>query len=592
MKIKQSLMIPILFTLVLSLTLMMCVSKSPPEKYDVIIKNTRIVDGTGGAPFKGDIAIKGEKIAAVGKVKGEAQTVIDGSGLITCPGFIDPHTHADEEIIEYPLAENFIMQGITTVIAGNCGFSPAPDEDLTFEGWLSKMEETEISINFAQLVGHNMIRFLVMGEDWKREATDQELEEMKVHVEEAMRSGAFGLSAGIDAPWPGFFASMKEKIELAKIAAKYSGFYVPHTRHIRSHWPTQNLEEYSYVLYYGPLEDIWIGTYRGYLEAIEVSRQAGVPLHIAHFGPAYKIPQPHPDFLEEAAARATLTEIIDKAREKGINVTFDIIPFSYSIGGKSPLIREFLTGRFSYPEWLSELDKETFIEKLGTKKFRSKIRKMYDTGRIKLGMVHTKEDPYWMDCFKILSCKQKEYKGKTISEIARMKDEDPLEVIFDLLIEDPETTWVQHIDKRSTPAALSILLKSPLGMLCTDVSSMPSKLETGSEYLPGPGAYGAFADYMGTYVREKAILTLEEAIKKATGFPAQRFGLKDRGILKAGAYADIVVFDIDTIKIKGDFNDPTQPPEGIHYVLVNGKVVYRDMAHTGEKPGKVIRHTY
>jgi len=323
MRIKQSLMLSILFTLVLSLTLMMCVSKSTSERYDVIIKSTKIVDGSGRAPFKGDIAIKGEKIVAVGKVKGEAQTVIDGSGFITCPGFIDPHTHADWGIIQYPLAENFIMQGITTVIAGNCGFSPAPSKDLTFDGWLSKVEKTEISINLAQLVRHSEIRALVMEEDWKREATDQELEEMKVHVEEAMRSGAFGLSAGIDAPWTGFFASMKEKIELAKIAAKYSGFYVPHTRHARSHWPTQNLEEYSYVLYYGPLEDIWVGTYRGYLEAIEVSRQAGVLLHIAHFCPAYKIPQPHPDFLEEAAARAMLTEIIDKAREEGINVTFD-----------------------------------------------------------------------------------------------------------------------------------------------------------------------------------------------------------------------------------------------------------------------------
>jgi N-acyl-D-amino-acid deacylase len=571
---------------------MMCASKSPSEKYDVIIKSTKIVDGTGGAPFKGDVAIKDEKIAAVGKVKGEAQTVIDGSALITCPGFIDPHTHADGNIIRWPLAENFVMQGITTVIAGNCGFSPAPDKNFTFDGWMSKMEETEISINFAQLVGHSQIRALVMGEDWKREATDMEMEEMKVHVEEAMRGGAFGLSSGIDAPWPGFFASMEEKIELAKIVAQYGGYYVPHTRHIRSHWPTQNLEEYSYVLYYGSLDDIWVGTYRGYLEAIEVSRQAGVPLHIAHFGPAYKIPQPHPDFLEEAAARATLTEIIDKAREEGIDVTFDTIPSPMSIGGKSPLIREFLTDRFSYPDWLSKLDKETFIEKLKTQKFRSEIRKMYDTGRIKLGMVHTKADPYWMECFKILNCSNMKYEGMTISEIAHMKDEDPLDVIINLLVEDPETTWIQHLDKRGTSAALPILLKSRVGMPCTDVSSMPLELDTGSERLPGPGAYGMFANYIGTYVRDEAVLTIQDAIEKATGFPAQRFGLSDRGFLRVGAYADIVVFDIDTIKIKGDFNDPAQPPEGIHFVLVNGKIVYKDMAHTGEKPGKVIRHKY
>jgi len=516
--------------------------------------------------------------------------VIDGSGLITCPGFIDPHTHADWEIIEYPLAENFIMQGITTVIAGNCGFSPAPDEDLTFEGWLSKVEETEISINFAMLVGLNQLRELVMGEDWKREATDQELEEMKVHVEEAMRSGGFGLSAGNDAPWVGYFASMEEKIELAKIAAKYGGFYVPHTRHIRLHWPTQDLDEYSYVLAYGPLEDISVGKYRGYLEAIEVSRQAGVPLHIAHLSPVNLIPQPHPEYLDEANAQATLDEIIDKAREEGIDVTFDVI--TIGIGGKSPLIREFLTGRFSYPEWLSGLDKETFIEKLKTEEFRSKIRSMYDAGRIKFGMVHTKVDPYWSDCFKILSCAEKEHEGKTISEIAGKKDTDPLEVIFNLLVEDPKTTWVQYTGIRNPSSARMTLLKSSVSMPCTDTYSLPGKLPSGAGSLPSPGAYAQFANYFGTYVREKAVLTLEEAIKKATSFPAQRFGLKDRGILKAGAYADIVVFDIDTIRMRGDYNDPARPPEGIHYVLVNGKVVYKDLAHTGEKPGKVIRHKY
>jgi N-acyl-D-amino-acid deacylase len=579
-----------LFNLLIICSLMMCVSKSPPEKYDVIIKNTRIVDGTGSAHYKGDIAIKGEKIVAIGKVKGDAQTVLDGSGLITCPGFIDPHTHADWDIIEYPLAENFIMQGITTVIAGNCGGSPAPDVDLTFEGWLSKVEETEISINLAMLVGHNQIRELVMGEDYKREATDQELDEMKAHVEEAMRSGAFGLSAGIDAPWKGYFASMREKIELAKIAAIYGGFYVPHTRHLRLHWPTQNLEEYSYVLSYGPLEDISVGKYRGFLEAIEVSRQAEVPLHLAHLSPVNLIPQPHPEYLDEANAQATLDEIIYKARDEDIDVTFDVV--TIGIGGKSPLIREFLTDRFSYPEWLSGLNKETFIEKLKTQEFRTKIRKMYDTGRIKFGMVHTKVDPYWSDCFKILSCAEKEYEGKTISEIAGMKDTDPLEVIFNLLVEDPKTTWVQFTGIRNPSSARITLLKSSLSMPCTDAFSLPGNLPSGAGSFPSPGAYAQFANYIGTFVREKAVLTLEEAIWKASGFPAQRFGLKDRGGIKTGAYADIVVFDIGTIKMKGDYENPAKPPEGIHYVLVNGKVVYKDLAHTGEKPGKVIRHKY
>ncbi len=581
-----------LVCLILIPCLSACSSSQPCESFDILIKNTKIVDGTGGAPRRGSVAIKNERIVALGRVTGEAETVIDGSGLVTCPGFIDPHTHADQGILRFPQATNFIWQGITTVIAGNCGFSPAPRKDLTFKDWLLKIEEKKIAVNLAQLVGQSDIRAEVMGSDWKREATPDELREMKAYVEESMKSGALGLSTGVDAPWPGFFASRDEKIELLKIVAQHNGFYVPHTRHIRSHWPSNILKEYSYVLYYGPLEDVLVGTYRGYLEAIEVSRKAGVPLHIAHFGQAYKLPQPHPDSLEEEAARATLSEIIDKAREDGIDVTFDIIPSPSSIGGRAPLIREFLTQRFSYPDWLARLSKEEFIEKIKTVEFRSRIHEMYDSGKIKLGMVHTKADPYWMECFKILNCKQTEFEGKTISEIMEETEAHPLDIIFDLLVEDPETDWVQFLDKRGTAAALPILLKSPVSMPCTDVSSLPVQLNTERGALPGPGAYGIFADYMSMYVRNTGTLKLEEAIKKATSFPAQRFGLKDRGVLRVGAYADILVFDINTIKQTGTFNDPAQAPDGIHYVLVNGKIVYRDKEHTGARPGKVIRHDH
>ena len=197
------------------LILIPCLSACSPsqsgESFDILIKNTKIVDGTGGALRRGSVAIKDERIVAVGRVTGEAETVIDGSGLVTCPGFIDPHTHADQGILLFPLATNFIWQGITTIIAGNCGFSPAPRKDLTFQDWMSKVEEKKIAVNLAQLVGHSDIRAEVMGSDWKREATPDELREMKAYVEESMKSGALGLSTGVDAPWTGFFASMDEK---------------------------------------------------------------------------------------------------------------------------------------------------------------------------------------------------------------------------------------------------------------------------------------------------------------------------------------------------------------------------------------------
>ncbi|UCC40857.1 MAG: amidohydrolase family protein [Candidatus Aminicenantes bacterium] len=573
-----------------------CSSTSETEHYDILIKNTNIVDGTGKAAFKGGIAIKGEKIAAVGKVKGNADTEIDGSGLVTCPGFIDPHSHADMTIMRYPLAGNLVMQGITTVLTGNCGQSPAPTRTRTLGQWLSQLEEKGIAINFAPLVGHATVRVAVMGNDFKREATAEEIENMKTYVDEAMRSGAFGLSSFAD-PAPGEYASLEEFIALAKVVQKYGGLYVPHTRHIQSQMPSDDLEEYGYGIFHGPIEDVWVGTYKGYLEAIEISRKADIPLHIAHFSNAYKIPQPHPEFLDEATAKATLEEVIDKAKEEGIDITLDTIPCSSSISGPIPMIQDFLSGKNVALNWVRKIKKEEFIEKLKTKEFRGKLRKVYDSSRLKLGMIHTKEDPYWMNCFKIEKCKNKEYVGKTIGEIARMRDVDGLETIFDLLIEDPDTIWIQFLDKRLMPEGIPVILKHPLAMPCTDMRIFPAKIasDDSSPYasygaLPSPIAYGLYPHYISTYVREKGSLSLEEAVKKATYFPAQRLGLKDRGILSPETYADIVVFNLETIEMSGDFLNPAQPPEGIEFVIITGKIVYKEKAHTGEKPGKVLRN--
>jgi len=244
------------------------------------------------------------------------------------------------------------------------------------------------------------------------------------------------------------------------------------------------------------------------------------------------------------------------------------------------------------------MEKKEFIEKLKTRKFRNKLRRIHDSGRLKLGMIHTKEDPYWMDCFKILTCKNKDYEGKTIGEIARMRKSDALETVFDLLVEDPDITWVAFLDKRYAPALIPVLLKHPGAMPSTDTIALPAKIDdesspfASSGALPGPVYYGLYPYYIGTYVREKGVLNLEEAVKKATYLPAKKFGLKDRGILRLGAYADIVVFDFDKIKMAGDFLHPNLPPEGINFVLINGIVVYKEKIHTGKKPGKVIRHMF
>ncbi len=593
--------------------------------FDILIRGSTIVDGSGSPGYKGNIGIRGEKIASIGIIKGNAEVEVDGTELIACPGFIDPHSHADLALLQLPLAENLVMQGVTTFLGGNCGLSMAPlkevipsqfvnaskwwykvepdaprpppflslkeygdlvEENLdfavdwcTFGGFLNKVADAGISVNYAPLVGHSTLRLAVMGENFKRNSTLQEVELMKTLVHEAMQSGALGLSSFFD-PSPGEYASMEEMVELASIVSKHGGIYAPHTRHIQSQWPSNNLQEYGYGIFHGPMEDVWVGRYRGYLEAIEISMRTGIPLHIAHFSNAFFIPQSHPEYLEKAVAKASL-ELIDNAQKEGVSLTFDVITCSSSIASQAPMIDAL--GR-----WLSIYGKEILVEKLRGEDFRDDVKKVHEMGRLKFGMVHTKADPYWMACFRVLTCRNKEYEGKTIGELARIREREPLDIVLDVLAEDPEAMWVQFMDKRNTVSSISVFIKHPSAMPCTDMglySGAPKPLGS----LPSPIAYGLYPHYIQTFVKEKAVISLEEAVMKATSLPANRFNLTGRGILKTGAYADIVLFDLDQICMKGNFLEPVKPPEGIEYVFVNGKIVYREKAHTKDLPGKVLR---
>ena len=579
--------------------------------HDIVIRNATIVDGTGASPFAGSVGIRGNSISAVGDVQGDAGRVIDGSGLVVCPGFVDPHSHADLAILQFPLAENLVMQGVTTFVGGNCALSLAPivnveaargflgamgvDVDLdwhTFDEWLSRAGQVGCALNHVPLVGHAAIRTAVMGDDFKREATAGEIEEMKALVADAMASGAYGLSTCLD-PGVGEYAAQDEIVALAQVAARYGGLYAPHTRHTDSQWPSDDPDEYGYGIYHGPLEDVWVGRYRGYLEAIEIARKAGIPLHIAHLSTAFNVPQPHPASLDACAAEATL-EIIDQAVTDGVDVTFDTIACSSSIASERPLMSEFLQSKNIALAWLNALEKEDFVARLRTGTLKDEIRRVYDAGRLKLGMIQTRADPYWMDCFRIVRCEDAMYAGKTVAEIAAGQSEHPLDVLFDILIADPAATWVQFIDKRLPPAAITTFLKHPRGMPSSDMTAFPvgdGPVPMAAAYGDKPPAiaFGLYADYIGTYVRDEAILSLEEAVRKATSAPAQRFGLADRGVLRERAYADVVVFDLARIRGKGDFSEPAQRPEGIACVLVNGQIVYMDGAHTGAIPGIVHR---
>jgi len=591
---------------------------SSKEHFDLIIKNTTIVDGTGNPRFKGDVGIKQKNIAAVGRVRGEADIIIDGTDLVTCPGFIDTHSHADLSILKYPLAENLVMQGVTTFVGGNCGLCPAPRAGTgdkanatgdnpagkwtRFGEFLSVVEESGLSVNYIPLVGHNAIRSAVMGDDFKRPATATEIEEMKDHVEEAMASGAFGLSSFFD-PSPGEYARVEEIVELAKVAQKYGGLYSPHTRHHQNQWWAQNPQEYGYGLFHAAIGEIIAGRYHGLLEAIEISKKANnIPLLIAHFTPAYKIPQPHPVSLQEAVAQATLAEIIDKPRQEGLKVHFNVIACSFSVGAQEPVISSFFNPQLALPDWLKTIEKADFVEGLKSRVFRNKVRDVINSGRLKFGMLHPLTDPYWIDCYRILTCDIEEYEGKTLGEIARMRRPDSIidavyyesiEALFDILHSDPDATWALILDKREFPGALPVFLKHPAGMPCIDCVALPAVLseqDSGVFYGTSPISYGLFPYFINLFVKEKTVLSLEEAVKKASYVAAQEvLGLKDRGVIRAGAYADLVVFDLASIGMSGDYFSPNTPPDGIQYVFINGTVAYKDKAHTGEKTGMVIR---
>ncbi|HSA96201.1 MAG TPA: amidohydrolase family protein [Acidobacteriota bacterium] len=575
--------------LLLSLAFIPRSSAAIAEDYDVIIKDTTIIDGTGRASFRGNLAVRGERIATVGRVRGQARIVIDGSGLITCPGFIDPHSHADLSLMQYPLCENLAMQGITTFLGGNCGESSAPQETKTFGEWLRDVERTGISVNYAPLVGHHPLRKLALGDDNRRRATAGEIEKMKELLAEAVENGAFGLSLGLD-PGPGHFADMEELTALAGEIKKRGGLLDAHTRGVQSQWATDNPREVSYGIFCGPVEDAFVGMYRGYVEILEIARRTGVRLNIAHLDNAYMQPQPHPDFLDAAGARATLDSLIAAARDEGLDISFDIIAYDANISGKERMY----WGLFSKSpalNWVYQIarrSKGDYIARLGTKEFRVKIRRTHEAGRLKLGMIHTKAWPYWMDYFRILSCRIKGYEGKTIGEIARLRGTDALEAIFDIILEDPDTIWIQHVDPRLPPEAIPVLMTYPYAMPCTDAQALPAVLQ--DDFEVSPAAYGLYPHYIRRYVKERRVLSLEEAVRKATSLPAQVVGLRERGVLTPGNFADILVFDYVLIKDTAEPMDPDQRPEGIRFVLVNGEVVFQDGIHTGRKPGKVLRN--
>jgi N-acyl-D-amino-acid deacylase len=589
--------------------------------FDVTITDTDIIDGTGKRSFRGSIAISKGRIAAVGAVSGPTAATIDGKGLVSCPGFVDAHSHADLSILQFPGAENLLRQGITTFVGGNCGIALAPIRDRsyfdatmrawnldirpawkTYGGFLDAVEAAGTAVNMVPLAGHNALRGAVLGTQYMRTATRRERSEMASLLTEAMDSGCFGLSGGFDAATPGHYAAFEEVVELVELVRRRQGIFTPHTRHHQNQWPASTRRENAYGIYHGPRGEIITGRYHGLLEAVEIARAAGgARLHIAHLTPAYIVPQPHPAALDEALARATLEAIIDAPAAEGMDVSFNVVSSPHSIGAELPVIDSFFSALLPLPQWLRSMDREGFVRKLKTRGFRSRVRGLADSGKLKFGMIHPVTDPYWSECYRIQRCRNPQYEGKTIWELARERERrhttkavyhDAIEVLCDILVDDPGATWALVVDKREY-GTMQHLLRHPLGMPITDVHAMPAA-PSGSggifNYGISPTAFGAFPFFLDAAVHMWRILSLEEAIARVTSVPARRvFGLADRGVLEPGACADMVIFDPRALKAADDFLDPYRAPAGIRHVLVNGVVACENGRCTGTRSGAVIR---
>jgi len=542
---------------------------------DLVLAGGRIVDGCGNPWFYGDVGIRRGRIARItppGTLHGE-QT-LDARGRFVAPGFVDVHTHSDLSILVNRQAESVVRQGVTTEVIGNCGMSPAPVSDArlaemrhfwgqlagapgvtwrwrTFSQYLRTLQRGGLAINVASLAGHAALRIAVMGFE-ARAPSPAELDEMKELLAEAMGAGAFGLSTGLVYP-PGCFARTDEIVELCRVVAGYKGLYTSHIR--------------------GERETILDAV----AEAIEIGRQAGLPVQISHNAPKYGAP---------CDALANLS-LVDQARARGQDVTVDNDVHT-DLG---PALIDAL------PQPFQERGVAEVIALLQDPASRREVRDEIVRDRLPaFGPVGLLKHRQWQRITVMHAPHTPEASGKTIAALAGERGQDPFDLYFDLIVAngDAVDAIFDYIDE----ANIRILLQHPAVMICSDgeVLARYGPLSDPPPY--SPCSYGEFPGVLERYVRERAVLTLEEAIRKMTSFPAQRFGLTDRGVLRPGAWADVVVFDLERIHDRATNlyphadpfeNFPHQYPEGIDYVFVNGVMVVDGERHTGALPGRVLR---
>lgn len=498
---------------------------------DILITNARIVDGTGNPWYRGSVAVAGDRIQAVGpRLETAARRTIDAGGMVVAPGFIDFHNHCDRGLFNNPDAENFLRQGVTTLIGGPDGGSA-----VDMGAFLADLDTLPLAVNAAFTVGHGSVRKEVMGLA-DRAPTEAELETMKKLVARAMEQGAIGISTGLKYV-PGAYSSTEEIIELSKVAASYGGFY---TSHLREEGP-------------GLLESVQ--------EAIRIAEEAAIPVNLTHHKAVGK--------LMWGKSTETL-KMLEQARARGLDITCDQYPYTATSTGLAVL----------FPPWCLAGGRDSLLARLDNPELRAKIAEKviyaleYDRGG---------DDPINVA---IASCKfDPSLEGKNLRQILEERGLEPTlahaaELVFELLRKG-EVSCIYHCLNEED---VERIMRHRCTMHASDGTVLPF-----GEGVPHPRSYGTFPRILGEYVRKRKILTLEEAVRKMTSLPAQRAGLLDRGVIRPGSFADLVIFDPDRVIDRATFGDPHQYPEGIETVILNGEVTFEDGHLTDHRPGRALR---
>jgi dihydroorotase/N-acyl-D-amino-acid deacylase len=535
--------------------------RSAPGPFDIIIKSGHVIDGTGSAWYAADVGIRDARISAIGKLDpAQARRVVDAAGKVVAPGFIDMLGQSELSILVNPHLPSKIYQGITTEITGEGG-SAAPLNDaiikadhvtyehlginpdwLTLQSYFGKLDERGIGINLATYVGATQVRRMILG-DVDRAPSPAELDQMKALVRQAMKDGAVGLSTALQYP-PAPYAKTEELIALASEAARFGGIYASHIR-----------DEGNAII---PALD----------EAIRIGREAHIPVEVWHLKAAGKL---------NWGRMPEIVAHIQKARDSGVDITADTYAYPAWFNNLSAFI----------PPWAHDGGDQKMIERLKDPAARARIRKDMQTHS-------TDWDNEWEEVpgpqsilvSVVSNPKLVPLQGKTIDQIARQWKKDPIDTICDLLIEDRGYTNVAVFGMDERDVALA--LQQPWVSICNDSQGTSPDGLLGIEH-PHPRAYGTFPRILRKYVREEKKLTLEEAIRKFAALPAQKMRLGDRGVLKVGMCADVVVFDPDTITDRATFEEPNQLSVGMRYVLVNGILVVDAGKMTDALAGQVLR---